>query len=263
MPIPLDVSFARTFSGTPKRIYQLLAEMGTSGDAIWPFASQPFMRSPGRSRPGQTEEWHLGLHAILESAEPEKSIVWRIDNDGVDGTHGFSIVQDGKKTTVTHRILAQLSDTDGRLFGSDSKTATSVRSTASSTRWPASSNLTVAASAGLTWLGRDARAAPVSPRPVSSPGSTRGRPRCRRHLYRADSPPNTTAFRRAGCGSRRAVPLSGIGCGARCGCRCPSCLARRCRAFVAAVFHEVRLAAHGIAGCEWVPACFCADAAPP
>jgi hypothetical protein len=116
MPIPLDVSFERTFSGTAKRIYQLLAEMGTSGDAIWPFASQPFMRSPGPLVPGQTEEWHLGLHAVLESAEPEKSIVWRIDNDGVEGTHSFTIVQAGKKTTVTHRIIAELSDTDGRLL---------------------------------------------------------------------------------------------------------------------------------------------------
>ena len=110
MPIPLDVSFERTFSGTAKRIYQLLTEMGTSGDAIWPFASQPFMRSAGPLTPGQTEEWHLGLHAVLESIDPEKSIVWRIDNDGVNGTHGFTIVQDGKKTTVTHRVLAELSD---------------------------------------------------------------------------------------------------------------------------------------------------------
>ncbi len=116
MPIPLDVSFERTFSGTPKRIYQLLTEMGTSADAIWPFASQPFMRSAGPLTPGQTEEWHLGLHAVLESAETEKSIVWRIDNDGVDGTHGFTIVQDGKKTTVIHRVQAELSDLDGRLL---------------------------------------------------------------------------------------------------------------------------------------------------
>src|SRR5271154_5370334 len=108
MPIPLDVSFERTFSGTPKRIYQLLTEMGTSGDAIWPFASQPFMRSAGPLVPGHTEEWHLGLHAVLESVEPEKSIIWRIDNEGVDGTHGFTISQDGKKTTVTHRVVAQL-----------------------------------------------------------------------------------------------------------------------------------------------------------
>jgi hypothetical protein len=116
MPIPLDVSFERTFSGTAKRIYQLLTEMGTSADAIWPFASQPFMRSAGPMVPGHTEEWHLGLHAVLESVEPEKSIIWRIDNDGVDGTHGFTIVQDGKKTTVTHRVVAVLSDLDGRLL---------------------------------------------------------------------------------------------------------------------------------------------------
>ena len=116
MPIPLDVSYERTFTGTPKRIYQLLAEMGTSGDAIWPFASQPFMRSAGPLTPGQTEEWHLGMHAILDSADPEKSIIWRIDNDGFTGTHGFTLSNDGKKTTVTHRILAELSDTEGRLL---------------------------------------------------------------------------------------------------------------------------------------------------
>jgi hypothetical protein len=116
MPIQLDVSFDRTFSGTAKRIFQLLTEMGTSGDAIWPFASQPFMRSAGPLTPGQTEEWHLGLHAVLESVVPEKSIVWRIDNDGVDGTHAFTIEQAGKKTTVTHRVVATLSDTEGRLL---------------------------------------------------------------------------------------------------------------------------------------------------
>ena len=116
MPIPLDVTFERTFSGTAKRIYQLLTEMGTSADAVWPFASQPFMRSAGPLVPGRTEEWHLGLHAVLEAAEPEKSIVWRIDNEGVEGTHGFTVTTDGKRTTVAHRIVATLSDTEGRLL---------------------------------------------------------------------------------------------------------------------------------------------------
>jgi hypothetical protein len=116
MPIPVEITFARTFSGTPKRIFQLLCEMGTSADAIWPFASQPFMRSPGPLVPGQTEEWHLGMHAVLDAVEPEKSIVWRIDNDGVDGTHAFLIASEGKKTTVTHRLAASLSDTEGRLL---------------------------------------------------------------------------------------------------------------------------------------------------
>jgi hypothetical protein len=101
MPIPLDVVFSRTFSGTQKRIFQLLTEMGTSADAIWPFASQPFMRSAGPLVPGQTEEWHLGLHAVLESVEPEKQIVWR---------------SEGKKTTLTHRLSGTLSDTEGRLL---------------------------------------------------------------------------------------------------------------------------------------------------
>jgi len=116
MPIPVEITYARTFSGTPKRIFQLLCEMGTSADAIWPFASQPFMRSPGPLVPGQTEEWHLGMHAVLAAVEPEKSIVWRIDNDGVDGTHAFLISSEGKKTTVTHRLAASLSDTEGRLL---------------------------------------------------------------------------------------------------------------------------------------------------
>lgn len=116
MPTPIDVKYSRTFNGTARRIYQLLSEMGTSGDAIWPFASQPFMRTSGPLSVGVTEEWHLGMHSILEEVVAEQRIVWRIDNDGVSGTHGFFLAQDGKKTTVTHRIVADLSDTDGRMF---------------------------------------------------------------------------------------------------------------------------------------------------
>jgi len=116
MPIPLDVARSRSVSGTPRRIFQLLTEMGTSGDAIWPFASQPFMRSAGPLTPGTTEEWHLGFHAVLEDVVPEQKIVWRIDNDGVDGTHGFYLSPDGKKQKLEHRIVATLSDTEGRMF---------------------------------------------------------------------------------------------------------------------------------------------------
>ena len=116
MPIPLHVVHQRSFGGTRRRIYQLLAEMGTSADAIWPFASQPFMRSAGPLDPGRTEEWHNGVHAVLDDAVPEERIVWRFQNDGFDGTHGFYLEPDAKKTRLTHRIEAILSDTEGRLF---------------------------------------------------------------------------------------------------------------------------------------------------
>jgi uncharacterized protein YndB with AHSA1/START domain len=116
MTIPIDVRYERTYAGTPRRIFQLLSEMGTSADAVWPFASQPFMRSAGPLVPGRTEEWHLGLHAVLDAVEPQQRISWRIDNDGVDGTHEFIVTAAGKKTTVTHRLAATLSDTEGRLL---------------------------------------------------------------------------------------------------------------------------------------------------
>jgi hypothetical protein len=116
MPIPIDIVNERSFSGTRRRIYQLLAEMGTSADAIWPFASQPFMRSPGPLTPGRTEEWHSGVNAMLEEFVPEERIVWRFRNEGVDGIHGFYLTQDEKKTKLSHRIVATLSDTEGRLF---------------------------------------------------------------------------------------------------------------------------------------------------
>jgi hypothetical protein len=116
MPTPIDVTYERAFSGTPRRIYQLLTEMGTSQDAIWPFASQPFMRSPGPLVPGTTEEWHLGVHAILDAFEAEHSIVWRIDVEGVDGTHAFTLEQQGRKVLLRHRLTATLSDSEGRLF---------------------------------------------------------------------------------------------------------------------------------------------------
>ena len=43
-------------------------------------------------------------------------IVWRFQNEGFDGTHGFYLESDGKKTLLTHKIEATLSDTEGRLF---------------------------------------------------------------------------------------------------------------------------------------------------
>ncbi len=116
MPTPIDVTHERTFSGTTRRIYQLLAELGTSQDAIWPFASQPFIRSAGPLTPGVTEEWHLGIHAILDDVENEHRIVWRIDNEGVDGTHGFFLEAQGRRVVLRHRITATLDDTQGRLL---------------------------------------------------------------------------------------------------------------------------------------------------
>jgi len=116
MPIPLNVLHERSFGGTRRRIFQLLSEMGTSGDAIWPFASQPFMRSAGPLAPGKTEEWHSGVHAVLDDVVPEERIVWRFKNEGFDGTHGFYLEADAKKTRLVHRIEATLSDTEGRLF---------------------------------------------------------------------------------------------------------------------------------------------------
>jgi hypothetical protein len=116
MPIPLRVARERVFSGTKRRIFQLLTDMGTSADAVWPFASQPFMRTPGPLDTDRTEEWHIGLHARLSEVVPEERIVWRIDNEGVDGTHGFYIDSVEKKTRVTHRVEATLSDMEGRLL---------------------------------------------------------------------------------------------------------------------------------------------------
>lgn len=116
MPIPIHVLHERTFSGTKRRIFQLLNDMGTSSDTIWPFAAQPFMRSSGPLTIGRTEEWHGGLHAVLEEVVPEERIVWRVDNEGFDGTHGFYLESEEKKTKVIHRIDAVLSDTEGRLL---------------------------------------------------------------------------------------------------------------------------------------------------
>ena len=116
MPIPLNDAHERVFSGTKRRIFQLLSDMGTSADAVWPYASQPFMRTPGPLDPGRTEEWHLGIHAMLDEVVPEEKIVWRVDNEGVDGTHTFFVESVERKTKVTHRFEATLSDTEGRLL---------------------------------------------------------------------------------------------------------------------------------------------------
>ena len=110
MPQPIEVVYERTFSGTPRRIYQLLSEMGTSQDVLWPFASQPFMRTAGPLEAGRTEEWHGPIHAVLERVEPEREIVRRMLTEGFDGTHGFEIASEGRRVTVRHRLTATLSD---------------------------------------------------------------------------------------------------------------------------------------------------------
>jgi hypothetical protein len=74
------------------------------------------MRSPGPLSPDKTEEWHLGIHAVLSEVVPEERIVWRILNDGVEGTHGFYLSSEGKETVLDYRVEARLSDTDGRLL---------------------------------------------------------------------------------------------------------------------------------------------------
>ena len=116
MPTPIDVKHERAFSGTTRRIYELLVELGTSQDRIWPFPSQPFMRSPGPLTPGTTEEWHGGLHAVLDEVVPEKRILWRIDTEGVDGTHGFELEAEGRRVTLRPRLTATLDDVQGRLL---------------------------------------------------------------------------------------------------------------------------------------------------
>ena len=116
MPSSIDVKYERAFSGTARRIFELLTAMGTAEDRVWPFPSQPFMRSPGPLTPGTTEEWHGGLHAVLEDVEPEKRIVWRIDTEGVDGTHAFTLDAEGRRVTVRHRLTATLDDVQGRLL---------------------------------------------------------------------------------------------------------------------------------------------------
>ena len=113
MAQPIDVVYERSFKGTSRRIYQLLSEMGTSQDVLWPFPSQPFMRSPGPLTVGRTEEWHGPIHAVLDAAEPERSIVWRILTEGFDGTHGFDLRVEGRNVVVRHRMAATVSD-DGR-----------------------------------------------------------------------------------------------------------------------------------------------------
>jgi uncharacterized protein YndB with AHSA1/START domain len=115
MPTAIDVTYERAFSGTARRIFELLTAMGTAEDRVWPFPSQPFMRSAGPLKPGATEEWHGPIHAVLEDVEPEKRIVWRIDSPGVEGTHAFELHAEGRKVIVRHRLTATLSDTDGRV----------------------------------------------------------------------------------------------------------------------------------------------------
>ena len=117
MPIELHELRSRSFHGTKRRIYHLLEEMGTSGDQIWPFASQPFMRSPGPLTAGRTEEWHLGYATPFSRRLYPKSASSGDFETKASMARTASISRrEGKETLLEYRVDAMLSDTDGRLL---------------------------------------------------------------------------------------------------------------------------------------------------
>ncbi|HVA38442.1 MAG TPA: SRPBCC family protein [Candidatus Dormibacteraeota bacterium] len=110
----LRVVHAREVKAAPRRAFELIADLGTSADKIWPFKSQPFQRTAGPLEAGKSEEWHGPFHARLERLEPNAALVWRFLTEGFDGTHGFYLSELGEKLTrVEHRLEAELVSPEG------------------------------------------------------------------------------------------------------------------------------------------------------
>jgi|GEM_PF-421910 len=106
---PLRIVRSRDIKATSRRAFELIADLGTSADKIWPFKSQPFQRTAGPLEVGKSEEWHGPFHARLERLEPPKELVWRLLTDGFIGTHGFYLSDKGEKLThVEHRLEVEL-----------------------------------------------------------------------------------------------------------------------------------------------------------
>jgi len=114
MPISLRETRSRTFHGTKRRIFHLLEEMGTSAtDLAVRFSTlHAFARTSDARQDGGVAPRHA---CRSRRGRSEDRIVWRIENEGFDGTHGFYLTSEGKETTVEYRVEAILSDTDGRL----------------------------------------------------------------------------------------------------------------------------------------------------
>ncbi|MDE2572780.1 MAG: hypothetical protein KGM44_09710 [bacterium] len=109
----LRVVRSREIKATPRRAFELIADLGTSADKIWPFKSQPFQRTAGPLEAGKSEEWHGPFHARLERFEPPQALVWRLLTAGFDGTHGFYLSERAERLTlVEHRLEVQLQTPD-------------------------------------------------------------------------------------------------------------------------------------------------------
>lgn len=113
----LSVVHAKEVKSTPRRAFELIADLGTSADKIWPFKSQPFQRTAGPLEEGKSEEWHGPFHAQLQRLEPPGALVWRMLTDGVHGTHGFYLVEKGERLTlVEHRLEADLETPEAEML---------------------------------------------------------------------------------------------------------------------------------------------------
>ncbi|TAM57800.1 hypothetical protein EPN52_12380 [bacterium] len=117
MSKPLRVVHSKEIKSTPRRAFELIADLGTSADKIWPFRAQPFQRTAGPLEEGKSEEWHGPFHARLERLEPPSALVWSVLTEGIRGRHGFYLTELGeKKTLVEHRLEAELETTEAEML---------------------------------------------------------------------------------------------------------------------------------------------------
>ena len=93
-----------------KSVFQLLENMGTENDRIWPSQQIPFRRTRGEMKIGFTKESHGIIKAVLSEYKKNDRIVWSADLPSLKGTHGFYLEAIGEnETKITHFLSAMLS----------------------------------------------------------------------------------------------------------------------------------------------------------
>jgi hypothetical protein len=92
-----------------REVFGDLEALGTAADRIWPEPGMPFRRTTGSMAVGVTSERHGVIRALLEAYEPNRRIVWRVEQPFLRGTHRFEVHElEPGLTLARHQIQARL-----------------------------------------------------------------------------------------------------------------------------------------------------------
>jgi hypothetical protein len=93
----------RTFASSPAAVGALLDSLASPDDRLWPKHLWPSMRFDRPLEVG-ARGGHGPIRYVVTDYEKGRSVTFRFENEGFDGTHRFDVVAESDGTRLRHTI---------------------------------------------------------------------------------------------------------------------------------------------------------------